>query len=458
MDYMNAKDLIIALAEDKELSKNEILRHFSYFTKKSCKDCSTKSLMALCACALLQSDMSKVDQFIDTISQKEPSALLWFIIGLKYMKSQKFQFAIDAFKICSGQELKLKKKNYLVHLKTIECYIASRNYSNAIKTFSDNSSEFPAEVTSKLLCSIGYCYEQKGNKENAVMSYKNASRLTSSFSLVSEIWADFLDLNLEDLVEKIEKILEKYLEHSQEWCDCKFLLAQVYLEQKKLPEAIKILQLLNKSVNHQEYYLSCLGSAWMKVENYSEAFICYLRAANINPSIAEVWFNMALIYSTVGQEESEPAFRRAKSLDIEDLLPSEIHERSQLLPVRFSLAQFGQCTNSRSIALISAKASTRNIIRNTLEKPAKVQKGHEIVVPLPVKFAQPINELKKYDPLMQIENQSLFLYQSCFSFFNKYKEQLSKIDNGNEEGQAAQILADFGNLPSNLPCKRTRDN
>ena len=455
MDHISADELIISILEERELPRNEILRNFNYYNQKFAKDSSLNSLLGLCACALLHSDNPRTEQLFQTLSeQKSPqkSGLVWVLIGLKSYHQQNYTAAINAFKLSSSHPQILKKKRYLVHEKIIESYISLRNYTEAIEYFAENQLVFTAEVLPKILCSVAYCHEQKHDTRAAVEIYKQVAWTQSPFAEVSRLWLRFIGHDLDGIEEEIKALSENFEEISQEWVDCNYLLAQYYLEKSQLDEAIKTLQIISKCRNHQEFFLSALGLAWMKVENYKEAFLCYLRAASVNKYVPEIWFNLSVIYTIVGQSEFEASFERARILDTEGLLPREITEKTQMLKVNFNFALFGQTRVHNNEILLSTKNTVRNFIKPITEKMQEAEKINEIVIPTPVKCTPIAGEIRNVENFLPFDNQNMFMYQNCLQFFSWYKDQIVKNGSGNLEGQAAQTLINF----EKLPCKRNR--
>ena len=207
--------MLIAAAEDKEISRDEMSRHFSIYSERCNKDSlKLKTQLALAACALLQKDYSKSDQFLEQLIDKQsskPNPLLWFAVGLKNQKIKKFKSAIDSFNLSISQNLILKRKSFLVHIKLIECYIFLRNYNDAILHFTLHYIEIPSEYQPKLLCSIGYCYEQINNKEKAIVCYTSINSDVSSFTEIALIWSQILQKNLDNLLDKINNLFIKSL-------------------------------------------------------------------------------------------------------------------------------------------------------------------------------------------------------------------------------------------------------
>ena len=453
---MSAEELIVSIMEEREISRNEILRHVTYYNQKYAKDSSQKSLLALCACGLLQPDNPRTEQLFQTMSEQKPSqksGLVWVLAALKSCREHNYRAAVNAFKISSGCNQALKKKQHLVHEKIIRCSILLRNYTEAIDYFTENQSVFTDEALPKILCSVAYCHEQKHDIRAAARIYRQIASTHSPFAGISGLWLRFLDRDLEGIEEAINALSSEFEESSQEWVDCKYLLAEYYLEGAQMDQAIKTLQLVSKCRNHQEYLLSLLGMAWMRVDNYKEAFLCYLKAASVNRYIPEIWFNLAVIYCRVGQNESEAAFETAKNLDVEGLIPIELTEKTQILRVNFNFSWFGHTRVQNNEIWIAPKSTTRNFIKPTTVKIEHVEKSNEIAVPMPVKCAQINGEVRKVENFLPFDNQNVFMYQNCLHFLNWYRDQIVKNEPGNVEGQAAQILINF----EKLPCKRSRE-
>ena len=407
-----------------------------------------KTLLALGACELLKKDYQKSEQYFESIIEEQPkkvNPLLWFAIGLKYQRMQKYKNAIDSFKISITQNLVLKKKTFLIHIKFIECYISLRNYNEAILHYTLHSTEIPPENQPKVLCSIGYCHEQLNNIEKAIDVYQLLSLYPSPLAEIGEIWGQILQLNFNNLQNRITTLCEKYEENTQEWYDCNYILSQFYIASNQSEEAFKLLQDIAKRGSHQEIMLTLLGSLWMKLKNYSEAFICYLRAASLNQNIPEVWFNLAVIYLNAGQNECEAALERAKHLDTGNLLPEKIDENAKIIALRFNLSEFGQNKQDIVIETKPIKPETKIIRQN----PEVIKKKFEIVKPTPVKMTSVPLEIKNEELPLQFNSQNMMMLQSCFHFFNRMNEHMNK----NEDTQAAQILAKIGSLP----YKRNRD-
>ena len=181
----------------------------------------------------------------------------------------------------------------------------------------------------------------------------------------------------------------------------------------------------------------------MKLGNVCEAFMCYLKAASMNPYVPEIWYNIALIYSSLGQNEADSAMIRAKNLDTSGLLPQIVDKNSQVLKVRFNLARFGEKRQANP-------SKIKPIITQSRVKHESKANEPQIVVPTPIKTTQlmPVSKEEFAVPnVQQIPIQDMFIYKACFSFFNSLTTQFCKKSPNSEDTQAAEILTRIGDLP-----------
>ena len=262
-EYIGAEDLIILIAEDKDLKKDEVIRHFNHYNLQVIKNNTNKEFaLALSACALLQSDYKTFQKVIENLLYQNNSTtdpMLWFLVGLKYIKTQKYTNAITALQISASHKPSFSKK-YLVHAKLIDCYVLVRNYTETIDYISTNLSEFPSNYIPAMYCNLGYCYEQLNQQTNAIEYYRQIISLNSSFSIVTDVWLSFLESRFENLQEKILSLESKFVANSQSSFDWKYLLALFYIETEQFDEAIKILVKISCVGCHQYLYLCSLGT------------------------------------------------------------------------------------------------------------------------------------------------------------------------------------------------------
>ncbi|OMJ81486.1 hypothetical protein SteCoe_18054 [Stentor coeruleus] len=448
--YYTIYDLIIALSDDLNLIKEDLVANTSYYEEQYKSSNNLESLLALAACVLLEGDYNKAHQILDTaakqISQSK-SFFLWYIIGIKYQKTCKYKNAIEAYKLARQQEDSSRTVKYFLHIKTLDCLVSIREYQQAIEYFTDTSSEIPQDRLPKLICKIGFCYEQLNLTTKAIECYNQVGAINCEISLICDIWGKILQGNYESLLDKIETLNAQYEENTQSSFECKYLKSQYYIACGHYDEAFKILQVLISSYGNQEYYLSSLGYLWMKCKNFSDAFLAYLKAASFNQHIPEIWYNLAVIYSKVGQCESESAFNRAKNLDPTNVLPMNLEVDSELVVVRMDWSMFGQV--KKPVAMKKKAEKRVNKI-----KPEKIEITQpEIIIPTPIKsFQQPIGPLPFIQSPIFYKNQNIFTLQKCLSYFEQYnKNNVVKEAQSPTDTLAAEILTKM-----NLPCKRNR--
>lgn len=445
-------DLITALSDDQDVNKEDLAANTSYYEDQYSSSSNLEPLLALAACVLLEGDYKKAHQILDTAakqSSQNHSFFLWYIIGMKYHKTCKYKNAIEAYKLARQQEDSPMAISYFLHIKTLDCLVKLREYQQAVEYFAETSSEIPQDRIPKLICKIGFCYEQLNLTAKAIECYNQVGNSTNDLSTICDIWGKILQGSYENLLEKIQVLKSQYEENTQSFCDCKYLESNYYIACEQYDEAFKILQALTSNYGNQEYYLSSLGHLWMKCKNLSDAFLAYLKAASSNQHIPEIWYNLAVIYAKVGQCESESAFNRAKNLDPTNILPMNLEVGSELAIVRMDWSMFGQAKKPVAVKKKAEKGVSR-------AKPERIETAQpEIIIPTPIKsFQQPIGSLPFVQSTAYFKNQNMLALQKCLSFFEQYnKSNVAKEAQSPTDTLAAEILTRM-----NLPCKRNRSN
>ncbi|OMJ95001.1 hypothetical protein SteCoe_1694 [Stentor coeruleus] len=444
-------DLITALSDDQEINKEDLVANTSYYEDQYTSSNNLESLLALSACVLLEGDYKKAHQILDTAakqSSQSHSFILWYIIGIKYHKTCKYKNAIEAYKLARQQEDSLKAI-YFLHIKTLDCLVSLREYKQAIEYFAENSSEIPQDRLPKLICKVGFCYEQLNLTAKAIECYNQVGCSNNEISKICDIWAKILQGNYENLLEEIQVVKNQYEENTQSFFDCKYLESQYYIACEQYDEAFRILQGLVLNYGNQEYYQSSLGHLSMKCKNLSDSFLAYLKAASSNQHIPEIWYNLAVIYAKVGQCESESAFNRAKNLDPTNVLPISLEAGSDLAVVRMDWSTFGQAKKP-----VAVKKKVEKGVNRTKPERKEIAQP-EIIIPTPIKsFQQPIGSLPFVQSPMFFKNQNMLALQKCLNFFEQYnKSNIAKEAQSPTDTLAAEILTKM-----NLPCKRNRSN
>lgn len=436
-DYMDHRDLVTIVAEDKTIEKAVLDKNYYYYSaqkdqKSNCKE----FLVGLAACELLRGDYSRSESILElllTLNSKITDQALSFVIGLSYYKVQKHCQAIDYFNSALIIEKSLTKE-YLIDIKLLESYTYTRNYTQSIEHFNNNSSKIPDECLSRVLCNIGYCYEQLGQSNKAIDCYKSVSALNSDLSCVCDVWVSILQYNCAGILEKIQQELDKHAENAQEWYEWSYFLGLYYIRQEKYSQATRILKNLCNAPFNKEVYLCCLASVLLTTGNICDSFVCYLKAAALDQSIPEIWYNIAVLYSIVGQKEVQPALLRAKKLDTSNVLPYSIDLNTKVLPIRLNLADFG-----------AVKSLVKKKVKNPVKIKKEVYKKFDIIVPTPIKVSQPITT-RQDQVKTEFNIRNNFTHQLCFNFLDFINKKL-KTEEYNEVTQAATILAKIGDLP-----------
>ena len=345
-------------------------------------------------------------------------------IGLKHERIKNFFEAEKAF-LTVLQNSPLKSIFSIAHIKLIECSLEQNKYNETIEYISINFSNIDSLFLEKLYYYTGFCYERLFLREKSIENYQKVIEFNSPLSKVCEAWTFILKKDFSEAQRCLISLSERQKINTQGYLDCQFLLSQYYFSMENYEKALFVLNKIIIPNQNLDVYLCNLGIACKKLMNSYDSAFFMLQSAKTNPRRVETWYNLALLYNTAQQKDSDLALSKARVLDKNKVLPLEINENNQLLSFGINFANFEE----------NIELSTENVSKNFLKIEKIEFSADKIVVPQPVKLERALVVGKN------CENEGIFIRKDWLEFSKRFNFFVKN------QTQAAEILSEIAKLP-----------
>ena len=376
--YLDPEDLINLIAEEVEFRQEQIHFHITYYEGIAKIHKKNEAILALAACALLSRKQQISQQIIRNYSDSVNAYLnylYYFLLGLISEKQENLQKAIE-FYLLAGQIPQFTvKKPFLLKSHLLNCFIQTQSFSQAVEYFPINTI-VPLDHQQVFYPQLAYCCEQLGETSKAIEYYQLIPNTETPENQAGLIWCSMLQGH-ENILE-IEKKIEARPDNKYISCDWKYLLSLCFVNKGELGKALEILKEISEEVQ-KDLYFNALGVVYFRSKNLIQAFVSFLRAVKLNKAAPENWFNLALVYYTVNQTESQELMNKVKSYDKFERLNGELDESSSAIMLKFNCSLFGK--PPATIKVINSKP---RVVKKQEEKP------QEVVIPTAVPHALPI--------------------------------------------------------------------
>ena len=369
LDY---EDLISTLCTSPTLSKEEILTLYTKFENlgKNSSNIEQKLISATFDCVLGNTKQAQ-DILISLLPLSCPRLSFYvnLVLGYLFMNLEKFENSIEYFLLAKTLSY-TSKYPFILHNLAVDAFIKSRNYEQGV-SYILSIDELHPEHSPVFHCKLGFFYEKLGALSLAQKCFSAAGSMNFELAAVCQLWAEVLAAK--NVSEKFENLFTSFESNFWKMNDLKYLNSLNLIKTNQYQEAVNILSQFTL-FNLKDSYLIALGFAFFKLNNITQAFTFTVKGLKANPKNAEGWFNLAVIYNRVQQEESKNALIRAQKLglgigvSLEDLV-------EPILPT-IELWNFGSQGSKEP-----EKPKKNNKQRT---KPSELPK---IVVPVPVKTA-----------------------------------------------------------------------
>ena len=406
--YLEPEDLINLIAENTEFKEEQIHFHMMYYEGIGKIHKKSEAILALGACALLR---NKFQACQEILSGYNPSLfphlnyLFYFLSGLLHQKMDQTAKALEQFLKAREEEINSIKHPNILLKQLLDCFISSRQFLQAHEYFIDFP-EFQESFKTAFCSRLGFCCEVLGMNEKAVFWYRKVS-LDGSVAKACLAWADHLDgKDVKDLIEKYRE--EGSSEDLVVAADWDYMLSLYHLSKDQLDEALEILKNLTESIK-KDVYFSSIGYIYFQKKKIIQSFVHYLKALKLNPKVPENWYNLALIYYKVDQNESEKSLERARKIDCGSKFMTSLEPSSEIYMVKTNLSTFGVLPENQN------KLKKK---RKTAKNKAPEVQPLKVIEPVVLNCPQALQAPQIPHPAFQMPPNFPMFYDSFLRFWN----------------------------------------
>lgn len=406
--YLEPEDLINLIAEKTEFKEDQIYFHMTYYEGIGKIHKRSEAILALGACAILRGNFQNCEEILsgyDTSSVPNLNYLFYFLSGLLSEKMDQTTKALEQF-IKAREEDKSFIRNQNILLKhLLNSFILNRKFLQAHEYFIDMP-DFEDSYRTEFYSRLGFCCEVLEMNEKAAFWYRKVNQ-GGSAAQACLVWADHLEgKDVKDLIEKCRnECREDEMVLAADW---DYMLSLYYISKDKLDEALKILKNLIETIQKDVYY-SSLAFIYYQKKKIIQSFVYYLKALKLNPKIPENWYNLALIYYKVDQDDSEKSLEKARKIDNSSKFMTNLEPSTEIFVVKTNLSTFGIVPEIQH-KTIKRKKPARTTVTNV--QPLEIIEP--IVVNTPI---QPqVHHLNQ--PVFQMPNNFTMFYDSFLRFWN----------------------------------------
>ena len=236
------------------------------------------------------------------VNPKEPTAL--YILGCIYKDLGRYQEA-EQMILAS---IRLGNTSHIAYLNIAQVYGASGQYGRAIEILKEALSEH--SKIPELWFLFGVCFFLSGQKEKAVMAYRNVIGLDPSIINAYKNLA----IALKEIGEVDEAIAccRKAIEVKPDYAEAYSQLGILLIECGKMDEAIaSCRKAIEVKPDYAEAY-SQLGILLNDCGKIDEAIASYRKAIEVKPDYAEVYISLGIILNECGKmDEATTHYRKA---------------------------------------------------------------------------------------------------------------------------------------------------
>lgn len=284
-------------------------------------DTTGKALVALGYCYYTLKNISKASEILKKALyeyKEDGNPDLWYSIGLIYRKHQKFGLSEPAFMTVLRIEPNHSKKNkvffelakYFKNTSRLE--LSVEYLKNAI-----NNSGKGTEIQIKSYCYLASVYEELKDNKNALEAYRSAHEASKCLKTLACLAWGYLKIDqMETALSMVKASLAEHKNtETKEILNLKYLLVLCLLQKNDIPIATQLIHyLLLKKPNEYSYWLT-YGIMYFVTRQNAEAIQCYMKCTMINSNRVEAWFNLGIIYESMGcLTESMNTFGKALSI------------------------------------------------------------------------------------------------------------------------------------------------
>lgn len=420
--YLEPEDLINLIAENTEFKEEQIHFHMTYYEGIGKIHKKFEAVLALAACALLRNKCQSCEEILSGYNSSlvpHLNYLFYFLSGLLHQKMDQTGRALELFLKAREEDTSLIKNQNILLKHLLDCFISTRKFLQAHEYFIDFL-EFDDSCKTAFCSRLGFCCEVLGMNEKAAVWYRKVL-LDGSVARACWVWADHLD------GKDVKEVIEKYREEGSnedlvEAADWDYMLSLYHISKDQLDEALEILKNITENIK-KDVYFSSMGYIYYQKKKIIQSFVYYLKALKQNPKVPENWYNLALIYYKVDQDESEKSLEKARKIDCGSKFMSNLEPSSEIYMVKTNLSTFGIPQESQN-KLKKKRKTVKNKVQSVqpLEviEPVAVNAPQAPHIPQP-NFQLPPNFTMFYDSFMRFWNpdimQRTIPVMPSFNFF-----------------------------------------
>jgi hypothetical protein len=339
--YLDPEDLISLIAEDEQLSQEQLYFQTNYYKGISNLHKKQESCLALAALSGLTGNYTESFHYLSLFKDFESPLLSYLFHFLSALLKEKLNLFEDSqdLMVQANKNISLikLKKPFLVELCLFNSYFINRDYKKAL-SLKLKFQELPENIKQVYFLKKAYCSEVLGLHAKSFKFYMKSSNIESNLKKISNLWEKVLQNKA--IPEDFENLLTQSPD-PREKNDLTLLFSLFLIKTKNYPKAKQLLEDLNPSDLRPEIY-SILSCIYFKTDQIAKSFVFTLKYIKLRPKHADGWVNLSVLYQKTQQNHRFKSLEKARKLLKDEWFSQDFSEFKDMVICEFDLSQFGK--------------------------------------------------------------------------------------------------------------------